>query len=123
MLSNLVILATVLGASLPSMTTEREAATRVEYYAKLATIAQYDLATARIKLDTYERQWRETHATEWAQRYQLALRDHRDAYGRAILYRAQRDIAREDFAVVAKSIKTRTPYKPAKKVTSAQTGL
>lgn len=66
-----------------------EASTRVSYYEMQQMIAERDVATARIQLDTASKQ----HDTA---RYAHALRDEREAQARASRFRAENDRARSD---------------------------
>ena len=66
-----------------------EATTRVSYYEMQATIAERDIATARIQLDTTSKQRDKA-------RYTQAVSDEREAQARAARSRDETDRARKD---------------------------
>ncbi len=83
---------------------ERDAGTRVAYYASVTTIAERDLDTARLNVDTTRRQWDAAvtaHdadlASVWAHRHADAVAEEREASGRLLLNRTERDLARAEF--------------------------
>jgi hypothetical protein len=83
---------------------ERDAGTRVSYYAAVTTIAERDLLTAQLKVDTARRSWDfavNRHdadaAGDWAQRHAEATAEEREVRGRLLLNRSERDLARAEF--------------------------
>ena len=66
-----------------------DASTRVSYYEMQATIAERDIATARIQLDTASKQRNKA-------RYAQAVNDEREAQARAARFRQESDRARSD---------------------------
>jgi hypothetical protein len=66
-----------------------EASTRISYYEAQATIAERDIATARIQLDTATKQRNNARQAQ-------ALNDQREAQARATQSREQTDRARGD---------------------------
>ena len=82
---------------------EHDASVRVWYHDAEATIAERDLATARIIVDTASTQWnravrehRSNDASKWAERHAEALREQRDAESRIAHFRYEREVARND---------------------------
>jgi hypothetical protein len=95
-----------------AVASEREAATREEYYAQLTTIAERDIVTAQIIRDMALKQWdmavradRTDDATRWAKRHSTALRDEQEAQGRAKYFALARDQARSDFQASADEVR------------------
>jgi len=91
---------------------EHEASTRQHYHAQLATIAERDIVTAEIirdmaakQRDEAVREHRTGDADRWAARHAEALRDERDARGRAAHHAAERDKARADFEASADKVR------------------
>jgi hypothetical protein len=91
---------------------ERSAGARVEYYAKLAIIAERDRVTAQITIEMAKTEWDAAlrandakTAAYWAKRYHGALADARKAELQALLYRTSRDAAREDFEASAAEVR------------------
>ena len=83
---------------------ERFDGQRVWYHATEESIARRDLMVARYDVDRTEAQW--THAVAaghpndagyWAQKHWSALEERREALGRWMNERAERDIALADF--------------------------
>jgi hypothetical protein len=92
--------------------TERDAGSRVAYYAALTTIAERDSATAQITIDMAEKQQDiaiqkhdDDTALYWAGRRQAAVAEQRDARERASRFQAERDRARGDFRAAATELR------------------
>ena len=77
---------------------------RVAYHAAETVIAERDLQTARIEMNTSRERWdaalranNSDEAAHWAEAHLQAQDAAKDAYNRAVAERAERDIARADF--------------------------